>query len=710
MSSVVRSVLLFSFLGSLEFLSAQSISCVTTAVPPVVRIEGLTERIGDILITCNSLPNTMVTANFTFVMDTNVTNRISAGNTLTGIEFTIDSGSGPQPVLAQPNLVDTHTLTFNGVPITFSPQGAAALRIADIRVNASGVQLGGAIVASIGINAAGLALTGNQLVVARPQRGLYAGYASRLVCVQSGSLLPASIDFTGLIQARTAFASARVSEGFADALLPHSADANLNADSGHRIIVRYSGFTSDSRLFVPDVVAGSDAVQPTAGGDFGLPASGGAYAPSANGTLLLARVPGANANGAGGTPVYQPGPIGSGTVVFNAVSEIPVVNGSAYAVYEVVDSNKAAVETAQFPTFLGLPPDGNRSPSETNESVFLAPQSTTINASPVEPLPRFAAVAPPPDCAIVGDCATYLPSLAVDRTSLQLTAAAGTGIQQDYFVIRNTGGGALQWTVTVSYGSGSGWLSVNQSKGTNNTTVLVYANPAKLAPGTYTATLTVDAQSAGSQTVNVSLTVTAPAPALPAISRVLNAASFAVAPAVPGSLTTVMGSNFTGKIISATFDGVPAQILFSNAGQINLLVPASVGGKSTAQLVVTVDGLTSTPTAVNVAPFSPAIFAGAVLNEDWTPNDISHGAKAGSIIQIFATGLSGAGTIMGHIHDRDIALPYYAGPAPGLDGVQQIDLTVPADLPAMTTAVYVCAIGAGAGARVCSLPAQLTIQ
>ena len=170
-----------------------------------------------------------------------------------------------------------------------------------------------------------------------------------------------------------------------------------------------------------------------------------------------------------------------------------------------------------------------------------------------------------------------------------------------------------------------------------------------------------------------------------------------------------MGSNFTGKSVSASFDGAPATILFSNAGQINVLVPASLSGKSTAQLVVTVDGLSSKPASVNVAAFSPAIFSGAVLNQNWTPNDVNHGAKPGSIIQIFATGLSGAGTITGHIHDRDIPLPYYAGPAPGLEGVQQIDLTVPADLPAMTTALYVCGTPA-AGSPVCSTPAQLTIN
>ena len=100
---------------------------------------------------------------------------------------------------------------------------------------------------------------------------------------------------------------------------------------------------------------------------------------------------------------------------------------------------------------------------------------------------------------------------------------------------------------------------------------------------------------------------------------------------------------------------------------------------------------------------------GAVLNQDWTVNDVNHAAAPGSILQIFATGLSTTGTITGHIFDRDIPVPYYAGPAPGLLGVQQIDLVVPGDLTAMTTEVSVCETGADSN-RVCSIPAPLTLK
>src|SRR5215469_7545890 len=708
MSLAVRTILLFSLPAAI--LSAQSVICTTSAVPPIVRVEGLAERIGDIGIVCTGQPNATLIANFTVSMNANITNRISSGNTLTGIVFTVDSGIGPQAVLSQPLLLTPNTLSFGGVSVAFSAQGSVALNIADIRVNASSIPVNSPIIASISING-GLPLTMSQVVTGRPQTGLYAGFSSLLVCAQLGSPLPATIDFADLLAAGTSFSSIRVTEGFADSFQPRAGVANLNADSGERIVVFYSGFPQDAQLFVPDVIAGSDAVQPTAGGDFELPASGGAYAPTAQGSLLLARVNGAASNGAGGTPVYTPGAIGSGTVAFNSVSEISIVNGGAYVVYEVVDANNSAIESAQFPTFLGLAPDGNRKATQTTASVFFAPQSSVATASATEALPRFHAIAPQPDCSIVGDCSTYLPALSLNTTSLQFSAGSGSATQQGIFVIHNTGGGALNWKVSVSYGSGSGWLSVDPYQGVNDTAVRVYANPIGVAPGTYTGTLTINGgQYAGTQSITVTFTVTAPPPPpAPTIGSVVNAASLLKAPAVPGSLSTIFGSNFAGKSVSATFDGAPATISFSNAGQINLLVPAALGSRSSSQLVVTFYLTSSTAYTVNLAPFAPAIFSGAVLNQDWTPNDSSHPAPAGSVLQIFATGLSGVGTITGHIHDRDIPSPNYAGPAPGLPGVQQINLAIPPDLPSMTTSLYVCGTSPG-GTPVCSLPAQLTIK
>lgn len=692
--------------------------CVASAKPPIVRSEGITERIGEITLDCSGQPGTQLSVNLTISLNANVTNRISSGNQLTGIIFTIDSGTGPQAVTVVPMLASPNTLAYNGVNFTLSAaKGTAILSFANIRANATQVGLNVPLTAFVQVNgSAALALTTSTLTVGNPQRGLFSSQSSRLVCSPNGSPLPDTITYSSVIASGAVFASTRVTEGFADALQPSglfvNGYANLNADSGHRILVRYSGFPQGARLFVPDVVAGSDAATPTAGGDFGLAASGGAYTPSATGSLLLARVSGADPNGIGGGPVFSPVMSGPGTVQFDKVSELQLVNGGAYAVYEVVDVDPNRLETAQFPTFLGLPPTSGGNAVFTSETVSFAPVSTVSIATRSDPIPRFVFTTPGPDCSLVGDCsASYLPRLSVQTYN----SYPGNGPDPNTLLIRNDGAGVLQWSVTAAYPQGlpSGWLTISPAQGVNNATVRITANPANLQPGTYRATLTVDAGPlAGAQVLPVTFTVApAPPPAAQVIVNVVvNAASFASVPVVPGSLVSIMGSAFTGKLIAVTFDGQPGTILFSNDTQINVLVPAGLTSNQ-SKIIVTVDGVSSSPKTVDVAAFAPAIFKGAVLNRDWTVNSATKPAAMGSIVQIYATGLSGNGTITATIGGRVIAAPSYAGPAPGFLGVQQVNLQVPSDLAAMTTEVSVCGASVeNPDAPVCSIPAPLTVQ
>jgi uncharacterized protein (TIGR03437 family) len=172
-----------------------------------------------------------------------------------------------------------------------------------------------------------------------------------------------------------------------------------------------------------------------------------------------------------------------------------------------------------------------------------------------------------------------------------------------------------------------------------------------------------------------------------------------------------MGSAFTGKSVSVSFNGEPATILFSNDTQINLLVPADLPLSNSIQLVVSVDGSSSTPMNVASAAFEPAIFPNALLNQDATLNSASNGAARGSVIYFWATGLSGTGTISAMIGDREIDSLNYAGPAPDLPGVQQVNILIPADLPAMTTNLSVCGLSGASGAvKTCSLPIPLTLK
>jgi hypothetical protein len=410
-------------------------------------------------------------------------------------------------------------MTWNGVPLTYSAQGTLTIRMADIRVNASQLGVNQQVVATLGSNGA-ILITQSQLVVALTETSLYTGFSEDLICAQYGSPLPGTIGFANLILDGTAFTSTRVTEGFAGAFSPKSAAANLNADTGTRFIVRYSGFPQAAQLYVPNVVAGSDAIHPTAGGDLGLPASGGAYAPSTNGSLLLSLVYGADSTGAGGSVVYTPGAIGSGTVTFDAVSPLTIVNGAAYAVYEVVDSNQFTVESAQFPTFLGLAANVVQTAQQTAETVTYAPVSTVTTASTNAPIPRFLGIPPLNDCSIIGDCgASYYPQLNVSTTSLQFTLPVGSPNQVQGLPVLNGGAGVLYWSASVTYLSGSGWLTISPASGLNNGTIEVYANPGNLAVGTYQASITIMGAQGGTVVVPVTLTLSANTNPAPTISR-----------------------------------------------------------------------------------------------------------------------------------------------------------------------------------------------
>jgi uncharacterized protein (TIGR03437 family) len=192
---------------------------------------------------------------------------------------------------------------------------------------------------------------------------------------------------------------------------------------------------------------------------------------------------------------------------------------------------------------------------------------------------------------------------------------------------------------------------------------------------------------------------------------VLNAASFQPVPLVAGSFATIMGSGLSGQSVSVTFDAVPAKVLYSGATQINLLVPAELALRTTAQMIVAVDGQNAAKT-VGLALVSPAIFSSGVLNQDYTVNTASQPAALGSVIQIFATGLvsPGSGIITARIAGRNISTPSYAGPAPGIPGLQQVNLIIPADLPAGPASLQVCAVGADPNQPVCSPQATVYLQ
>ena len=222
---------------------------------------------------------------------------------------------------------------------------------------------------------------------------------------------------------------------------------------------------------------------------------------------------------------------------------------------------------------------------------------------------------------------------------------------------------------------------------------------------------------AGPQSGSIALPIhvqvnAAPPPVTPAplVASVVNAATFAAGPLVRGSFGTIKGTNLAGKTTTVTFDNVMANIVYTSPNQLNVLVPAQLSSRNSAQLVVTVDGIASAAQTVVLADVAPGIFNPGILNQDSTINTPSNPALVGSVIQIFATGLlpSEGGTVDVKIHDQANLLPNFAATAPGVPGLQQVNVRVPAGLPGITTEVVIC--GTSAGRRVCSPPAQITLR
>ena len=702
---------LFALATGSTFAQTQP-ACVTSGVPVQVRAEGLTERIGDILLYCSGYnPGTVLSGNLTIFLSAGITNRVDANNQTQDAVLFVNYGSGFVPT-GIAGLVAAGSMAFNGISFIVPSSGSLSLKISNVRAAVGGVAVGGSVTANISSSSLPISQSQVGMVVAYPRTSLFATlYGTDVPC--TGSALASTTSLGALFAARTVFASTRITEGFAGAFATRAA----GDDTGTRFLIGYSGFPAGAHIYIPDRVAGSSALVPTAGGDLGVTQAVGQYVPG-SGTSLLVRVPYADATGAGGYPLQAPS--GMGPVLLDSMSEVPLTGGAGWAVYEVADTNPAVLESAQFPAFVSVP--NATAAAVGQERMSYAPVSTVMSASVSAPVPRFAAGTgtPPSDCTVLNDCqAGYFPKLSIDPTSIQLGAVAGGAMTSGpgYIPVQNSGGGIMNWTAIVSYTTGSGWLILDYTSGQNSGSVRVWPTvPVSLAAGTYQAKIIIDAGPlAGNATIPVTLTVQAapvlppaPTPPVVTVAAVVNAANFAVTPLVPGSLGTLFGANLSGKNVSVTFDGSAATLLYVGATQINLQVPASLGSKTSASLVVTVDGSSSAPLTVALAPVWPAIFPHAVLNQDNTENKAGTPAKAGSVLQIFATGIPASATVSVQIADRKNLIPLYAGAAPGLTGVQQVNVAIPADLGSGATQLIICATAGSQSA--CSAGYPVVIQ
>jgi uncharacterized protein (TIGR03437 family) len=192
----------------------------------------------------------------------------------------------------------------------------------------------------------------------------------------------------------------------------------------------------------------------------------------------------------------------------------------------------------------------------------------------------------------------------------------------------------------------------------------------------------------------------------------VSAASLQGGAIAPGEIVTIYGSgigplqgvpgvlNSSGLLLNLLggsevhFDGVAAPLFYAQAGQVNAQAPYTIAGRSTTHIEVLYQGQEAGAADVPVAAAAPALFP-TVLNPDGSLNSASNPAMQGSILTFFGTGegITNGANVSGQPASSPYPQPMlpvsitiggtaatvlYAGEAPGLVGMLQVDAVAPA--------------------------------
>lgn len=226
---------------------------------------------------------------------------------------------------------------------------------------------------------------------------------------------------------------------------------------------------------------------------------------------------------------------------------------------------------------------------------------------------------------------------------------------------------------------------------------------------------------AGSFLVTVSPDVsTTPVVQRPGIVR---AAGLSASGPAPGSIVSIFGTSLAAESAEAPpgplptllgqtrvyFNLRPAPLFFTGGGQINVQVPWELSSETNAQVVVVRNGAASLPVPVELKAASPGIFlvgegAGSVVSVS-TGQNVSetsgvnpgeeiliYGSGLGPVVGAMATGVPASSSepeplqqpveALLNIGGRELQLTVrFAGSAPGMVGMNQVNAVIPVDAP-----------------------------
>jgi uncharacterized protein (TIGR03437 family) len=211
------------------------------------------------------------------------------------------------------------------------------------------------------------------------------------------------------------------------------------------------------------------------------------------------------------------------------------------------------------------------------------------------------------------------------------------------------------------------------------------------------------------------------------VDAIVNAAGFQPGPVAPGSIVSVFGSNLASRVANAPavplptalggtsmrVNGVPSPIYYVSPTQVNAQIPYEVS-PGAATVTVSVGANLLPPIALTIQTSAPGLFLfgqdrALIQNQDGAINGPAHPAAPGSIVTAYLTGQGPLGLpipsgnaapsdpligavagISATIGGQNVEVTF-AGMAPGLVGVFQVNLRI----PALAAGDYPLAVGVG---------------
>lgn len=278
--------------------------------------------------------------------------------------------------------------------------------------------------------------------------------------------------------------------------------------------------------------------------------------------------------------------------------------------------------------------------------------------------------------------ATEVQSLAIDGSSGAIYAGAtitGLGLS----VAKSTDGGNTWTPLSNQFSAGENTgLIVRVDSSVPSTVYALPGNGDRIykstdAGGTWAAVPFPPACTAANSTSCTGIVfasdvvVAPPAPAAPNVSEggIVNNASFAPSPSpvAPGAIAAIFGTGLdngsqvlssafgaNGKLVttlggaSVTVGGIPAPMFYATPGQLGIQIPIELAGQTTADVQVTVGGLTSQARGVALQSLAPGLFtasqdgkgAAICLHSDGkTPVTAANPAHPSEQVVFYGTGL-----------------------------------------------------------------------